>query len=134
MAHRHRWWHTSTSSRDLCFFFCRCAVLSAGVGLCEPLAWTMHQPFGSIWLEIFVSAMPRDLKQLAKIPDLVEQYVAAFGKEEKMKKAHAHTHIPAFRIWADMQHPINMFAGHSINLDLAGWLYFHHCPQQGPVW
>ena len=78
--------------RDLCFFFCRCAVLSAGVGLCEPLAWTMHQPFGSIWLEIFVSAMPRDLKQLAKNPDLVEQYVTAFGKEEKLKKAHAHTH------------------------------------------
>ena len=52
----------------------------------------MHQPFGSIWLEIFVSAMPRDLKQLAKNPDLVEQYVTAFGKEEKLKKAHAHTH------------------------------------------
>ena len=62
------------------------------MGLCEPLAWTMHQPFGSIWLEIFVSAMPRDLKQLAKNPDLVEQYVTAFGKEEKLKKAHAHTH------------------------------------------
>ena len=69
----------------------------------------MHQPFGSIWLEIFVCAMPRDLKQLVKTPDLAEQYANAFGKEEKLKQARAYTGISHF----DRNTTSYIFAGHT---------------------
>ena len=92
------------------------------MALCEPLAaWTMHQPFGSIWFQILASAtpaMPRDLKQLVKTPDLAELYADAFGKEEKLKQAHAHTH--ALHILIEIQHPTYLLV--ILDLDLAGWL------------
>lgn len=76
----------------------------------------MHQPSGSIWFTIFVSAMPRDLKQLVKTPDLVEQYVKAFGKEEKLKQARAHSRISQFVRNATICLLV------MLDLDLAGWL------------
>ena len=83
------------------------------MALCEPLAaWTMHQPFGSIWFQILASAtpaMPRDLKQLVKTPDLAEQYANAFGKEEKLKQARAYTCITHF----DRNTTSYIFAGHT---------------------
>ena len=83
------------------------------MALCEPLAaWTMHQPFGSIWFQILASAMlamPQDLKQLVKTPDLVEQYANAFGKEEKLKQARAYTGISHF----DRNTTSYIFAGHT---------------------
>ena len=72
----------------------------------------MHQPFGSIWFQILASAMlamPQDLKQLVKTPDLVEQYANAFGKEEKLKQARAYTGISHF----DRNTTSYIFAGHT---------------------
>ena len=72
----------------------------------------MHQPFGSIWFQILASAMlamPQDLKQLVKTPDLVEQYANAFGKEEKLKQARAYTCITHF----DRNTTSYIFAGHT---------------------
>ena len=87
------------------------AILFFWIVLCQSLAWTnaptlQQHLIGNFRLRC---AMPRDLKQLVKTPDLAEQYANAFGKEEKLKQARAYTCITHF----DRNTTSYIFAGHT---------------------
>lgn len=135
MAHRHRWWHTSTSSRDLCFFSVGVLFFLQGWGCVSPSHGPCINPLAAFGWKFSLAPCLVTWSSLPKTRIWWSSMWQHLGKKKNWRRhTRTHTHIPAFRIWADMQHPKNMFAGHSIDFDLAGWLYFHHCPQQGPVW